>query len=352
MKVAPRKIALPVLALVALLLLVAWMSGAFTKKIPAGSDSAQLHESTGAIAVQRRMQPLYEFVPASIEARQATTISSRILARIEKIHVRAGDEVSAGQVLIELEQSDLQSRVAQARARVESAQARLKEARQSLSRAADLARRGLLAQSDLDRARAQHDALAAELASARQALQEAQATLGFAAVRAPIDGRIVDRFAEPGDTAQPGVQLLSLYNPLSLRVAAHVREELAVQLALDQPIEVVVPALDQTLASELEELVPAANPGSRSFLVKSRLRQFEGLLPGMYARLRVPAGTGSLLLVPRDRVASVGQLDIAWVVDDGAIERRFLRLGKPYPDGMVEVISGLREGDLVLPVPP
>lgn len=351
MKLPLSRFALPLLAVVALLLMVAWMSGAFTEKMPPGTVSAQSYDGAGAIAVQQRVQQVYESVPASIEAKQATTISSRILARIEKIHVRAGDEVSAGQLLVELEESDLQSRVAQTRARIESVNARLKEARQSLSRATDLAHRGLLAQSDLDRARANHDALAAELASARQALNEAEAILGFAEVRAPIGGRIVDRFAEPGDTARPGVQLLSLYNPLSLRVEANVREQLAVKLKVDQPIRVTVPALDRTLESQIEELVPAGNAGSRSFLVKSRLQQFEGLLPGMYARLRIPAGTQSLLLIPRDRVASVSQLDIVWVIDSGAVERRFVRLGEQFQDGMVEVVSGLHEGDLVLPVP-
>jgi len=71
----------------------------------------------------------------------------------------------------------------------------------------------------------------------------------------------------------------------------------------------------------------------------------------MYARLHVPAGVRSRILVPADRVARVGQLDLVLVASDGAAERRFVRLGQRSEDGMVEVLSGLEEGDRVLPVP-
>ena len=94
---------------------------------------------------------------------------------------------------------------------------------------------------------------------------------------------------------------------------------------------------------------PAADPGSRSFLVRAVLPSDQTLLPGMYARLQVLAGYRPQLLVPADRVASVGQLDVVWVAHDGVIERRFVRLGQTGPAGMIEVISGLESGDLVLP---
>lgn len=344
------KIVLPVLAIVALLLVVAWMAGAFKQKVQPGSTPATSIAREQAFTATLSEQAIFEAVPASIEAKQATIMSSRILARIENIHVRAGDTVEKGQVMIELEKSDLQSRVSQADASVKSVSARLIEAKQSLERAIELTDKGLLAQADLDQARANHDALVADLASAEQALDEARTGLDFATVVAPISGRVIDRFAEPGDTAQPGVQLLSLYNPLSLRVEANVREQLALSLSMGQSIEVSVPALQRALDSHIEELVPAGNAGSRSFLVKSRLQHSEGLLPGMYAQLHVPAGVESLLLIPRDRVARAGQLDIVWVWSGDAVERRLIRTGREYPQDMVEVVSGLQAGEQILPI--
>ena len=107
----------------------------------------------------------------------------------------------------------------------------------------------------------------------------------------------------------------------------------------------------KVLTARIEEIVPAADPGSRAFRGKALLGAAPGLLPGMYARLDVPHGERSVMLLPRERIASVGQLDVAWVQGDGGAARRFLRLGES-PDGEhIEVIAGLEEGDRVL-LPP
>ena len=72
---------------------------------------------------------------------------------------------------------------------------------------------------------------------------------------------MVDRFAEPGDTASPGQKLLSLYNPVSLRVEARVREQLALKLAIGDELTVEVPALAQRYTARIEEIVPADQRG-------------------------------------------------------------------------------------------
>jgi RND family efflux transporter MFP subunit len=345
------RILLPVAAVVVLLLLVAAMAGFFTDKIEPGLADRGSVATADGVAVTRVTGPFTEPVPASVEARQATIISSRLLARIVEVTVRAGDYVSEGDLLIRLEESDLVARADQAREQIRAVEARLEEANQNLERAEELHRQHLIAVAQLDAARASADALQAELGSARQALVEAEAAVDFAEIRSPIDGRVVDRFAEPGDTASPGQKLLSLYNPVSLRVEARVREQLALRLVTGDELTVEVPALAQRYTARIEEIVPAADPGSRSFLVKAMLPTARGLLPGMYARLQVPAGERSRLLVPADRVARVGQLDVVWVVAERGADRRIVRLGQPVEGGMLEVLSGLDQGERVLPVP-
>ena len=346
-----KKIILPITTLILLLIMVAWMAGSFSNKVGPGVQTKPALIITDTVAVVRRNVPLIEPVPATIEAKQATIISSRILSRIEKVHVRAGDTVKKGQLLIELEKSDLQSRVSQSKSQIRSVKARLTEAEQSLRRAKELTKTGVLAAADLDKAQANHDAYMADLSSAKQALNEAEAAISFSRIRSPINGRVVDRFAEPGDTAQPGIQMLSLYNPLSLRVEANVRETIALSLTLGQKIDVSIPAKNLTLKSEIDEMVPAGNSGSRSFLIKSSLDYTEGLLPGMYARMNISAGIQSLLLIPENRVAKVGQLNVVWVFANGQVERRFIRTGKTFEGGLIEVITGLNEHELLLVIP-
>lgn len=342
---------LPVSAILVLLLLVAVMAGYFRDKIQPGLAEQSPVDTSAAVAVVQRTVAFTEPVPASVEARETTIISSRLLARITAIHVRAGDQVEEGQLLLTLESSDLLARAQQAREQIRSVEARMEDAARNRDRAEELYRRSLIAIAERDAARTKAASLEAELASARQHLQDAEAALGYAKILSPIAGRVVDRFAEPGDTASPGAQLLSLYNPFSLWVEARVREGLALSLQIGQELQVEVPSMDQILTARIDELVPAADPGSRSFLVKAMLPARPGLLPGMYARLQVPAGERSQVVIPADRVAEVGQLDVVWVASAGGVERRFLRLGRPAGDGMVEVVAGLEPGELLLPVP-
>lgn len=346
-----KKILLPVIAIAVLLLMVAVMAGYFSDKIEPGVNDPVVADVSAAVIVVSTTAPFSEPVPASVEAKEATIISSRLLARITAIHVRAGDYVEEGQLLLELEKSDLLARARQAGDQVRSVEARLTEAKQNLKRAEELHQRGLIAVADRDAARADAASLEADLSSARQALEEAETAASYSEIRSPIAGRVVDRFAEPGDTASPGANLLSLYNPFSLWVEARVREQLALSLSMGDQLEVEVPSLDKSYTAKIEEIVPAADPGSRSFLIKAILPSEKQLLPGMYARLKVPAGDRARLLIPADRVARVGQLDVVWVADEGRVLRRFVRLGRPAGEGQVEVLAGLVEGDKVMPPP-
>jgi len=346
-----KKIIIPISALIFLLLMVAWLAGTFNNKITPSFEQAtpSLIKAT-TYTVKSSTEAIFEGVAASITAKQATIISSRLLARIDKINVRSGDVVKKGDILIMLENNDLSSSVIEAGEQVNAMVARHTEAQQNFHRANELFKKNIASQFDLDKSKADYFSIKAELTAAKQNLAQAQTTLSYATLRAPIDGNVVDRFAEPGNTAQAGEKLLSLYNPLSLRVEAQVREQLALTLTQGQSITVDLPTVKQTLIGLVEEIVPAANTGSRSFLIKVSLPYKENLLPGMYARLLIPAGHTEKLYVPQSSISQIGQLDFVQVLIDGQNQRRFIRVGQINPQGFVSIISGLIEGDIVVAV--
>ena len=354
-KSTAQKILMPIIALTILLLMVAWLAGSFDEKVPPTlnkdinkSQNMAVIDKNNTYKIVASTDAIFESVAASVEAKQATIISSRILARIDSVKVRAGDKVKKGDQLIQLEQGDLKSQVLQAKQNVNALFARHKEAKQNLDRSLMLIKKQLISEFDLDKKHADYQSIVAELTAAEQALSQTTTTLNYATLLAPINGLIVNRFAEPGDTAQPGTKLLSLYNPLSLRVEAQVRERLALTLTLGQRIEIELPSINKTIIGEIEEIVPAANTGSRSFLIKTRISYHENLLSGMYARMLVPAGEQIKLNIPINKVAQVGQLNFVWLNVNGEVQRRFVRLGKTLPNGMVTVISGLIAGDEVI----
>ena len=350
-----KKAFIPVIAIIILLTMVAWLAGSFDEKIAPKLQGNQHLKSSVPISeqfiVSYKELIAYEPVSAGIEAKQATIISSRLLARIEQIKVRAGDTVAQGDVLIELEKSDLLALVSQAQERIKGVSARYHEAEKSLTRAKKLYSNKLLSAAELDSQKASFQSIEAELTAAKQARHQAQSTLAYATITAPIDGKVVNRFAEPGDTAQLGKKLLAIYNPLTLRVEANVREQLAITLQQGQVLQVEVPSINQTLSAQIEEIVPAANTASRSFLIKASISNNLKLLPGMYAKMLIPTKSQQVLQVPSNKIVTIGQLNVVWIEENGELQRRFVRLGKHSSETMTIVLSGLNAGDTVINPP-
>jgi membrane fusion protein (multidrug efflux system) len=341
------RILVTALAVAGLILAVVYMAGWLSPRVAPGLNEAPDTATEDRFTAREIVVQRIEQVPASIEARDTTMIASRLLARVTSLKVRPGETVAVGQVLATLEQQDLEARLGQAREQLKSLEARLEEARLALARAQDLRERQLVAQAALDQARANYATLDAQRGAAQQAVSEAETALDYAEIRAPISGRVVERFAEPGDTVSPGQPLLSLYNPATLRVEAWVRESLAVDLDVGQFLSLSVPSVGTEANAQIEEIVPAADPGSRAFLVRLVLPLQGRLAPGMYARVDVPAGDDCSLRLPRRFLREVGQLNVIWVDGPAGVERRFVRIGRTI-DSEVEVVSGLSAGETVV----
>lgn len=350
---------LAALALLALVML--YMAGFFDTAIAPGwqAPDAALPGTDGERAtVEARREPVLEPAAGTVRARDETLVSARITATIATLTPRAGDRVAAGEVLATLDARAAQAQLTQQREALAAAEARLAEAEPAYRRILSLADRGLASQADRDRAQSELRAAEAELGRARGALQEVETLISYSTLRAPRDGRVLDRYADPGDTATPGMPLLRLYDPRSLRLEASVRESLAAGLRPGDALGVRIDALGRRFQAGVEEIVPAADPGARAFLVRAALPPQDGLYPGMFGRLLIPAGERERYTIPAAAVARIGQLELVTVVTDSGAERRFVRTAAPdgAPDGTgedagddrVEVLSGLAPGEQVL----
>ena len=145
-----NKWAIPVFTVVGLLVVVAWMAGVFTSQVVPGLLERPADKALNTFSVKYITRPIIESIPAGIKAREATLLSSQILARIKNIHVRAGDNVQKGQLLVTLESEGLKAQLAQSIAMVDASQAMLTEAKANFERAQTLKEKGLVSQSELD----------------------------------------------------------------------------------------------------------------------------------------------------------------------------------------------------------
>ena len=341
-----------VIGLALLAVIILYLAGVFRTKVEPGVASPpprDIPAFTGEATVQRIEQPLIERIPGTLSAMHDATVSSRIMASIAEILVRAGDSVKIGQVLVRLDSRDLQAREQQASQAVSAAQARLTDAKKEYDRFKKLLTDGIIPQSQFDTAQTTYDTAQAALSGAEQALKETQAGRSYATITAPFGGRIIDRYAEPGDTAIPGQAILRLYDPTYMRLEANVPESLAATLKPGDKLGIAIESVPETIEGRIEEIVPMAEPGSRSVLVKVALPSREDLFPGMFGRLLVPAGQTERIYAPTKAIHRVGQLTYVWVKDpkEGP-QRRFVKLGENTWQDQVEILSGLQQGETVL----
>jgi RND family efflux transporter MFP subunit len=348
MKLVRRLIGI-VTALGMLGLVMGYLAGFFEDKLATEPVTLSEEEFQGQIiTVEAVMEPVIEQATGTVHAKQETVISARIMATIATIPVRAGDAVKQGDELVMLDSRELEARLEQQRQQVAVAEAKLSEAESNYRRIEPLAGRGVATKAELDRAEAALRSAEAELARARQATEEGATALSYGVIAAPFAGRVIERFADPGDTATPGEPLLKIYNPEHLRLEANVRESLASRLTRGDGLSVRIDALDAEFAATVDEIVPSADPGSRSFVVKVSLPVRANLYPGMFGRMLIPAGTTERFYIPGEAVARLGQLEFVKVPQGGRVVRRYIRTGESKEDGRVEVLSGLRAGETLL----
>lgn len=342
-----KSLAIPLLTIIILFLAIVWMAGTFDSKIQPGEIASNSSYQGSTLRLKKTTIQLHESVTATVQSKQTTQVAARILAPIKAIHVNSGDTVNKGDLLIELDNRSNRANVAQSKENINAIRAKLLQAKSHYTRTKNLYSKESVTKAQLEQASANYNSLKAKLASSKQQLESTQTTSSYSQIRANFSARVIDRFAEPGDLASPGVKLLTLYDPKSLRVEANVRESLALTLNIGQQLETNIPALKKTIVATIEEIVPAADPGARSFLIKAKIQHQGKILPGMFARIDVFTGEKQQLLVPATYVKQIGQLDVVWVLENNIPIRRFIRIGQQMND-QIQVISGLTEGDKLI----
>jgi RND family efflux transporter MFP subunit len=334
-----------------LALALAYYAGVFHGKVTSAAAATPTRVAGTAYRVTAKAETRFESVPGTVRATDETLVGARIMANVLKVTVRAGARVEQGQLLVELDSAALAAAAAQREQEAAAAKAALENARSARDRAVSLIGSGNISQAAYDDAITTYQVASANLERATRAVAEARAALGYARIDAPMSGTVVERFIEPGDTATPGRTLLKLYNPGRLRVEATLRESLVRRVGTGDTLTAHVDAIDATLDARVEEIVPAADPGSRTFTLKALVPSVDGLFPGMFARLDIPLGPQSRIRVPVAAVTHSGQLDFVYVRTDAGDERRFIRLGDVLGD-LVEVRSGIASGEVVVVTEP
>lgn len=318
-----------------------------------------------------------------VAAEESAVISSRIVATIAEVRVKAGDRVHAGEPLVTLDARDVIEHTGQVRASALAAEKALEQARAEQTaaeaerqlaaswqnRIVALHARNSATDQERDEAEARLAAAAARLAaahagieaadahfaSARAAVGAAAAAESFTTLRAPFAGLVTERLIDPGNLAAPGVPLLRLESNGVRQVVVRVDEARAAYVRSGDRVRVLIDALQEEVADDADdnavegvvaEVARAVGADQRAFTVKVTVPSAVTARSGSFARVVFKGAPRRALLVPANAIQRHGQVSSVYVVQDGVARLRVIQVGTASSAG-VEVLAGLDAGESI-----
>jgi RND family efflux transporter MFP subunit len=326
-------------------------------------------------------------VVGTLAAVDQVTVSSETDGKVRKILADLGDQVRAGQVLIELDNERQQYSLEQQQAAlaralaqygasdpqhlpeiertpdVQKARADLVQATQSFERANQLFKRTLISQQALDDAKtaleskqAGYDAALQTARNLRASIQASEATMKLASrqlrdteIRAPFDGFVERRLVNLGELVKAPMPVMAIVRLDPLKVTAEMPEKMAPWITAGRPLELHVDAYPtRTFSGKVTRISPAVNTSTRAFAFEALVPNPEALLkPGTFARVHVESDrVDDVLTLPYAALQYRYGVNRVFVVSGDRLAMRELQVGDRMGE-RIEIVSGVKEGEPV-----
>ena len=275
---------------------------------------------------------------APIEAFAEANVIAKVSGEIRQLLVEEGDEVKKGQVLARLDGERL-------RLELNESEAKLRKLQRDYERNVDLQAKGLISDGDFEKIKYEMEALEA-------AFNLASLELDYTQIRAPIDGVVAERLVKVGNTISEGDALFRVTSLDPLVAYLHVPEREYRNITPGQPVGIEIDALrGETIIATVSRVSPIVDPQTGTFKITIEISdEKRRMKPGMFGRVGVIYDVHeNALQIPRSAlVENEGEASV-FVVDGDRAVRRAVDTG--YGNrGMVEIVSGLQEGDQVVTV--
>jgi RND family efflux transporter MFP subunit len=318
----------------------------------------------GAATETVRLQSLDENFEASgtVRSRTSAIVSPRIAGVITVMNAREGSRVRKGDTLAQLEARENQANAAAAANAVEDARRAIDEAkaRKSLADAqferyqklfkGDAVSRQEFEIKQTEKELAQQGVARAEarLAQMQEQSKGAGAYADYTRIMAPISGIITLRQADLGATVFPGQPVFTIEDESGYQLELAIPESLTIKVKPGTAVLVTLDAMGSGFSGKISEVVPSADPLSRTFTAKIPLTQ-KGLKSGMFGRGAISLGSRvSGMTLPRSAIIERGALTSVWVLDRENVARmRLVKTGRLLGDRL-EILAGLSDGERIV----
>ncbi len=272
-----------------------------------------------------------------VEPLRTIGVNSQLAGVISAVNVQEGDAVREGQVLARIQAPEVEAQLV-------SAEAALGVAESQAARSAALFRQQIITA-------AEHERDQAALVAATATRDQLKTRLGYADVRAPASGVVLEKRVEAGDLASTQSRLFSVADITVLVVRMPISELEVASLSEGMPVSLTLDALPgREVQGRIRRVFPAADSVTRLVPVEVAISgaAARDVRPGFLARARFPiAPRNDVLLVPSAALLQNPRGAAVYVVNDGKAALRAVQRGATF-EGRVEITSGLSVGDTVV----
>ncbi len=314
---------------------------------------------------QKRPVTDYLELTGNTQAINTVQLRARVEGYLEKVHFHDGDRVKKGQLLFLIQQNTYQAKLQQAKADILTQKARLFHAQTELTRYSKLLKEKAASQIDVDQWQYERDAAKAALLAAEAQRDLAQLNLDYTRVTSPFDGRVDRRLKDPGNLVGSGEStVLSEVNqiaPIYIYFTINERDLLRLmggtRLSPDAASKKKLPLYfglanekDYPHEGRLDFAAISVTPTTGTLLLRGIAPNTEGtVMPGLYARVRVPVGEKkAALVIPVPALGFDQQGSYVLVVNEkNVVERRSVTMGTEV-DGLRVVEEGLQGDEWVV----
>jgi RND family efflux transporter MFP subunit len=332
-------------------------------KVKPGFAEVQRQVVTGVTVAPASLTQVDSFYETSgtVRAKGTSIVAPRVMGTVTAVKVKQGDTAKAGDLLLTIDDRDSVHRVSAAEAAYGESKSALEAAgenrslaRVTFERYGRLFAEKTISQQEMDQiqtrkrvAESEYERAEEMVRRAKAGLDEAKVYHGYTKITAPVTGSVIERKADPGSMAVPGIPLLVMEDASQLKVEASIDERLSGRFKVGMPAYIQVEGTGSKIRGTIGEITSAVDPSSRTYVVKIYVED-RSLRSGMYTKVLIPEGKRDILLVPKKAVVERGQLTGVFVKDDkGVLTYRLVKTGRLFGDN-VELVSGLRAGESIV----
>ena len=303
--------------------------------------------------VERQSVPRFLTLTGSVLADRQSEVAANVVGRVTATYVERGQAVKQGEVLAVVDSKAAGFSAQAASAQLSAAETQVELAQQDCQRAETLFTKGSIPKAEYERLTAQCRAQLFQANAARANANLASKLAGDTIIRAPIDGRVGERYVNVGEYLQAATRVASLYSVDPVRVSVSVPESAVGQVKEGLTLEVEVSAWpDRPFPATVRYVSPALRPATRDLIIEAVAPNGDGALrPGMFASVKLRVGEEIEPTVPLEAVRSEGTVKRIFLARSGSAFEVVVRTGVTV-GGRVAVLEPLGPDDRVILRPP